>query len=81
VTISIRPECWKLGRQSGGKNSIAGRIGEAVYMGEVAQYDFLASAGGSSLKIYELNPHYLGTASGTELYATAEPDDVVVLVD
>jgi len=81
VTLSIRPECWKLGRQTGGRNSIAGRIGEAIYMGEVAQYDFIASANGSSLKIYELNPRYLGTAAGMELYATVEPEDVVVLVD
>jgi iron(III) transport system ATP-binding protein len=81
VTLSIRPECWKLGRQTGGRNSIAGRIGEAVYMGEVAQYDFVASANGTSLKIFELNPRYLGTASGMELYAMVEPEDVVVLVD
>jgi len=81
VTLSIRPECWKLGRQTGGQNSIAGRIGEAVYLGEVAQYDFVASADGSSLKIYELNPRYLGTSAGMELYAMVETDDVVVLVD
>ena len=81
VTLSIRPECWKLGRQSGEKNSLVGRIGEAVYLGEVAQYDFVASADGSSLKIYELNPRYLGTASGLELTAMVEPDDVVVLVN
>ena len=81
VTLSIRPECWKLGRQTGRQNSIAGKIGDAVYMGEVAQYDFIASANGSSLKIYELNPRFLGTAAGMELYAMVEPEDVVVLVD
>jgi iron(III) transport system ATP-binding protein len=81
ATLSIRPECWKLGRQTGGQNSIAGRIGEAVYLGEVAQYDFLASANGSSLKILELNPRFVGTASGMELFAQVEPEDVVVLVD
>jgi len=80
VTVSIRPECWKLGPASGGKNSVAGRIGEAIYLGEVAQYDFLASADGSSLKIYELNPRHLGTAAGLELHAMVEPEDVVVLV-
>jgi iron(III) transport system ATP-binding protein len=80
VTVSIRPECWKLGPVSGRKNSVAGRIGEAIYLGEVAQYDFVASADGSSLKIYELNPRYLGTAAGLELYPMVEPEDVVVLV-
>lgn len=81
VTLSIRPECWKLGPQTGGRNSIAGRIGEAIYLGEVAQYDFLASADGSSLKIYELNPRYHDTAASRELYARVEAEDVVVLVD
>ncbi|MFT3781169.1 MAG: ABC transporter ATP-binding protein [Nibricoccus sp.] len=81
ATVSVRPECWKLGRATGGQNSVAGRIGEAVYLGEVAQYDFLASANGSSLKILELNPRYMGTAAGMELYAMAEPEDVVVLLD
>jgi iron(III) transport system ATP-binding protein len=81
VTLSIRPECWRLGRATGGRNSIAGRIGEAVYLGEVAQYQFVASANGSSLKIFELNPRYLGTSAGMELFAMVEPEDVVVLVD
>ncbi|MFT3870142.1 MAG: ABC transporter ATP-binding protein [Nibricoccus sp.] len=79
ATLSIRPECWKLGRQTGGRNSIAGRIGESVYLGEVAQYDFLASANGSSLKILELNPRFLGTSAGMELFAMVEPEDVIVL--
>jgi iron(III) transport system ATP-binding protein len=81
VTLSIRPECWKLGRQTGAQNSVAGRIGESVYLGEVAQYDFVASANHASLKILELNPRYLGTSSGLDLYAVVEPEDVVVLVD
>jgi len=81
VTVSIRPECWKLGSKTGGTNCIAGRIGESIYLGEVAQYGFVASANGSSLRIYELNPRYLGTSAGMELYATVEPEDVVVLVD
>jgi iron(III) transport system ATP-binding protein len=81
VTLSIRPECWKLGREVGGRNSIAGQIGEAVYLGEVAQYNFVASANQSSLKILELNPRYLGTSAGLGLFARVEPEDVVVLVD
>jgi len=82
VTLSIRPECWKLGREPGPQNSVAGRIGESVYLGEVAQYRFVASADATAeLKILELNPLFFGTPSGSELHATVEPDDVVVLLD
>ncbi|MDF3058311.1 MAG: spermidine/putrescine transporter ATP-binding protein [Rariglobus sp.] len=78
VTLSIRPECWKLGREPRGHNAVPGRIGESVYLGEVAQYDFVAG-GGTTLKIYELNPRFVGTASDKELFASVDPDDVVIL--
>ncbi|MEO7597844.1 MAG: ABC transporter ATP-binding protein [Opitutus sp.] len=77
VTLSIRPECWTLSREAPVKNAVKGRIGEAVYLGEVAQYDFVT--GGATLKIFELNPHFLGSSSRGELYASADPQDVVVL--
>jgi iron(III) transport system ATP-binding protein len=78
VTLSIRPECWKLGREPAARNSVRGRIGTCLYLGEVAQYEFI-SANGTRLKIFELNPQYVDGASRGELYATAEPEDVVVL--
>jgi iron(III) transport system ATP-binding protein len=77
VTLSIRPECWKLSREAPRQNAVKGNIGEAVYLGEVAQYDFVT--GSTTLKIFELNPRFLGSASRGELYATADPEDVVVL--
>ena len=77
VTLSIRPECWKLSREAPAVNGVKGRIGEAVYLGEVAQYDFVA--GGATLKIFELNPRFIGSASRGELHASADPEDVVVL--
>ena len=58
VTVSIRPECWKLGLEAPAGNAVRGRIGDSVYLGELAQYDFVAS--GMSLKIFELNPRFLG---------------------
>ena len=78
VTVSIRPECWELGREPGMRNVVKGRIGECVYLGEVAQYEFIT--GGTKLKIFERNPRYIDGASRGELYATVEPEDVVVLV-
>jgi len=77
VTLSIRPECWTLHASSSGFNSVAGRIGESVYLGEVAQYGF--QAGALNLKVYELNPRHLGAGDATELHATVDPRDVVVL--
>ena len=78
VTLSVRPECWTLGREGRAHNSVRGRIGDAVYLGEVAQYDFVS--GGQTLKVYELNPRSLGNADEGELFATVEPQDVVVLL-
>jgi iron(III) transport system ATP-binding protein len=76
VTLSIRPECWSLGDARVERNAVRGRIGESVYLGEIAQYDFLV--GDVDLKIYELNPRHMGATKG-ELYASVEPEDVVVL--
>jgi len=79
VTISVRPECWKLSREAPARNPVKGRIGESIYLGEVAQYEFLAS--GAALKIFELNPRFLEATDRGELFASAEPDDVVVLTE
>jgi len=79
VTISIRPECWKLSAEAAPRNSIRGRIGEAIYLGELAQYAFLA--GGLNLKIFELNPRFVSASARADLFATAEPEDVVILAE
>ncbi len=81
VTLSIRPECWRLGTAPASYNSISGRIGEAIYLGEVAQYEFVPVQGGKPVKIYELNPRFLGEPGGATLHASAAEEDVIVLVD
>ncbi len=80
VTVSIRPECWELHRDAEAKNVVKGRIGESIYLGEVAQYDFVTS-NGTKLKIFERNPRFADGSARGELFATVEPEDVVVLVD
>ena len=80
VTVSIRPECWELHRSQQSRNAVRGTIGESVYLGEVAQYEFITS-NGTKLKIFERNPRFVDGSARGELYATAEPGDVVVLVD
>jgi iron(III) transport system ATP-binding protein len=77
ATLSIRPESWTLAAESRGVNSAQGRIGESIYLGEVAQYQFLA--GSFALKIFEMNPHLSHPPAGRELFACAAPQDVVVL--
>jgi iron(III) transport system ATP-binding protein len=77
VTVSIRPECWTLGREARGQNSVAGRIGESVYLGEVGQYAFVS--GGTTLKIFELNPRFVGSDARGDLFASVDPEDVVIL--
>jgi ABC-type spermidine/putrescine transport systems, ATPase components len=83
VTLSIRPECWALRERGEAVNSVRGRIGEATYLGEIAQYAFVPAAttagGGAPLKVYELNPRHLADAGGGELHAVAAAEDVVVL--
>jgi len=79
VTVSIRPECWKLSREPAGTNSIPGRIGECLYLGELAQYEFVS--GQTTLKIFEMNPRFVGAADRGALFATADPADVVVLTE
>ena len=77
VTLSIRPECWTLLDKGSDLNSVEGRIGDSVYLGEVAQYEFVV--GEQRLKIYELNPRHVMAGGDRTLHATVEPQDVVVL--
>lgn len=77
VTLSIRPEAWKISSEAAPINAARGRIGESVYLGEVAQYQF--NSGGQQLKIFELNPRLADRATDHDLFASAAPDDVVVL--
>ncbi|HVU23300.1 MAG TPA: ABC transporter ATP-binding protein [Opitutus sp.] len=78
VTVSVRPECWRLGREVPWRNAVKGRIAGCVYLGEAAQYDFVAD--GATLKVLEMNPRFVGAAGERgELFASVEPEDVVVL--
>ena len=76
-TLSIRPECWRLSPKDGAQNSVAGRIADRTYLGEMAQYQF--SAGPQMLKVFELNPKYVELSAEQELFASAEAEDVVAL--
>jgi iron(III) transport system ATP-binding protein len=79
VTLSIRPECWRLSDDAPAGNSARGAIGEVIYLGELAQYELVAGA--LRLKILELNPRFTERVDRGEVYAWAAPEDVVVLVE
>jgi iron(III) transport system ATP-binding protein len=79
VTLSVRPECWSISPDIAATNSVRGRIGKSVYLGENAQYDFVSGA--TTLKILELNPLFVDGSGAGDAYASAKPDDVVVLKD
>jgi iron(III) transport system ATP-binding protein len=78
VTVSIRPECWELRHEVADRNTVKGRIGESIYLGEVAQYEFI-TGNGTRLKIFERNPRFVDGADRGELFAAVLPEDVVVL--
>jgi iron(III) transport system ATP-binding protein len=77
AVVSIRPESWTLRAERGDINSVQGKIGESIYLGEVAQYRFAAAL--QHLKIIELNPHPSARRPGQEFHAHVNPDDVVVI--
>ncbi len=77
VTLCVRPECWVLSHEAPARNFVRGRIGEAVYLGELAQYELIA--GDHQLKILELNPRFIDQSARGQVFASAAPEDVVVL--
>ncbi len=79
VTLSVRPECWVLSHEAGSVNSVRGRIGESIYLGEMAQYALIS--GDLNLKIIELNPRFLDQSTRGEVFASAAREDVVALVE
>ncbi len=80
ATLSVRPECWRIELARPATNAAEGRIGESIYLGEVAQYQFQpCAADAPGLKIFELNPDLARRPRDRSLFATAAPDDVVVL--
>jgi iron(III) transport system ATP-binding protein len=79
VALSVRPECWVLSREAPPRNAVRGRIGAAIYLGELAQYELVV--GGRGLKILEINPRFIDQSTRGEVFASAEPEDVVVLTE
>jgi len=71
VTLSIRPEAWRI---SAGPGGIPGKVVETVYLGEMAQYRVETPLG--LLKVCELNPR---TGPPEQCFLSVAPEDVVIL--
>ena len=79
VLLSIRPECLSLSEAPPVQNGIAGTLAESVYLGEIAQYTLRPEGGSEPLHLSELNPRRVLRDTGNIFYASAKPEDVVVL--
>jgi iron(III) transport system ATP-binding protein len=81
AVLSIRPESLVLDHDSKSAatltNQVACKVGEAVYLGEVAQYELFA--GDVHLKVFELNPRELIPPGRSGVVASVDPEDVTIL--
>ncbi|MBL4576654.1 MAG: ABC transporter ATP-binding protein [Opitutaceae bacterium] len=78
VTLSIRPEAFKLETKSGSDhNCVKGQIESSVYLGEVAQYQL--RCGETGLKVFELNPRFMDWSGKGDVFARVAAADVVVI--
>jgi ABC-type Fe3+/spermidine/putrescine transport system ATPase subunit len=79
VTLSIRPECLSLSPTPPVQNGIAGTFEDSVYLGEIAQYTLRPAGQETPLHLSELNPRRILRDTGATFYASAKPEDIVVL--
>lgn len=80
VCLSIRPECFALSDQAEDENSISGHLSQSIYLGEIAQYSLgIGENEPGEIRIAELNPRRVVRDASLTLYASANPEDVVVL--
>ncbi len=77
VTLSIRPESWRISREAKDINTLSGRVISSTYLGEIAQYEF--QAGSHKLKAFELNSRLSHRQTEQELFLHAQPEDIILL--
>jgi len=77
VTLSIRPESWRIRQESGPTNTVRGRVSSSTYLGEIAQYEFQAAS--QKLKVFELNSRLSHRQTEQALFLHVQPEDVTIL--
>ena len=78
VTLSIRPESWRLEVYPEYKNCVSGRFRRSIYLGESAQYELESPAVGI-IRLSEANPHILHPTDDRTYNAVVNDEDVVML--
>lgn len=79
VILSVRPECLSIHSSPPVQNAMKGYLKESIYLGETAQYSLLAEGLDELVHISELNPRRVLREKNDPFYATARPEDVVIL--
>lgn len=78
VTLCLRPEALRLADVPEKINTITGRLSDAIYLGELAQYQ-VRDDRGRSFRLTEVNPIGLRANSEDQVYVVADPADVMIL--
>jgi iron(III) transport system ATP-binding protein len=76
VRLSIRPEAWRLHKDTG-DNPFSGTIVDRAYLGQRIQYWIETAAGRQ--QVDEMNPHVIHEPGGQTVMLHVRSDDVVVL--
>ncbi len=79
TTVSIRPECLSIDIAPPAQNAISGKLTESIYLGEVAQYSLQVEGREEPIHLSELNPRRVIRDTEQTLYASAKPEDVILL--
>jgi iron(III) transport system ATP-binding protein len=78
VTLCIRPEAMRLSDDRGVRNTIGGALTNYIYLGDTAQY-VLKAGEGQVVRVTELHPVGRPPESGSELFASVDPEDTLLL--
>ena len=79
VILSVRPECLSIHTTPPVQNAMKGYLKESIYLGETAQYSLLAEGLDELIHISELNPRRVIRETNEPFFATARPEDIVIL--
>ena len=79
VKLSIRPECLAITDAPSLQNEMSGELTESTYLGEIAQYSLKMEGREKPVRISELNPRRVIRDTGHKLFASAKPEDIVIL--
>ncbi len=76
VRLSIRPEAWRLHKDSG-DNPVSGKVVERAYLGQRIQYWIETPIGRQ--QVVEMNPHIIHEPGEESIMLHSRHDDVVIL--